>query len=138
GADDRDIHAFTTVSDVIYSLLMIRPKVSAILPAMILGLTRRVGGDGSGINVLKNNSSLDRLFKKTGVYNASSTGKTPGFVVDPSWPPALPHNWLLGQVGGLYVDQHDHIWVYNRPRTMSTDEAGLEGPVPGATNEKAQ
>src|SRR5579863_4383426 len=80
----------------------------------------------------------DALKKKTGVYNASSTGKTPGFVVDPAWPQPLPNHWLLGQIGGLYVDQHDHIWVYNRPRTMSTDEAGLEGPVPGATNDKGR
>ena len=89
-------------------------------------------------SVLKNSGSLDRLFKKTGVYNASSTGKTPSFVVDPAWPQPLPNHWLLGQIGGLYVDQHDHVWVYNRPRTLSTDEAGLEGPVPGATNDKGQ
>ena len=59
-------------------------------------------------------------------------------MVDPSWPQPLPNNWLLGQIGGLYVDRHDHIWVYNRPRTMTTDEAGLEGPVPGATDEQGQ
>ena len=29
---------------------------------------------------------------------------------------------------------HDHIWVYNRPRTLTTDEAGLEDAVPGAKN----
>ena len=89
-------------------------------------------------HVLKSSGSLDRLFKKTGVYNASSTGKTPSFVVDPAWPQPLPNNWLLGQIGGLYVDRHDHVWVYNRPRTMSTDEAGLEGPVRGATDAKGQ
>ena len=89
-------------------------------------------------NILKNNGSLDRLFKQAGVYNASSTGKTPGFVVDPAWPQPLPNNWLLGQIGGLYVDQHDHIWVYNRPRTMTNEEAGLEGPVPGAVDQKGQ
>ena len=55
-------------------------------------------------------------------------------MVDPSWPQNLPHSWLLGQIGGLYVDSHDHIWIYNRPRTLTTDEAGLEPPVPGAKN----
>ncbi|HKD08231.1 MAG TPA: hypothetical protein VKB79_20185 [Bryobacteraceae bacterium] len=70
--------------------------------------------------------------KKTAVYNASPNGKTPGFAVDPAWPKPLPHNWMLGQVGGLYVDRHDHIWVYNRPRTMTTEDAGLEDAVPGA------
>ena len=72
------------------------------------------------------------------MYNTSSTGKTPGFVVDPAWPQPLPHHWILGQIGGLYVDPHDHIWVYNRPRTLTNEEAGLEGPVPGAVNEKGQ
>jgi DNA-binding beta-propeller fold protein YncE len=116
---------------------MIRRKL-AILPALALTLSCLAIAADPDINILKNNSSLDRLFKKTGVYNASSTGKTPGFVVDPSWPQPLPNNWLLGQIGGLYVDQHDHVWVYNRARTMSTDEAGLEGPVPGAKNDKGQ
>jgi DNA-binding beta-propeller fold protein YncE len=90
------------------------------------------------LNILKKSGSLDRLFKQSGVYNISSTGKTPGFVVDPSWPQQLPNKWLLGQVGGLYVDRHDHVWVYNRPRTLTTDEAGLEGPVAGAKDEKGQ
>jgi hypothetical protein len=117
---------------------MIQRKVSATLPAIVLGLASLVIAADPDINILKNNGSLDRLFKKTGVYNASSTGKTPSFVVDPSWPQPLPNNWLLGQIGGLYVDQHDHIWVYNRPRTLTTDEAGLEGPVPGASDEKGQ
>src|SRR6516225_6986525 len=116
---------------------MIR-KPSVLLPAMVLTITGLVIAADPDITALKNSGSLDRLLKKTGVYNASSTGKTPGFVVDPSWPQPLPHNWLVGQIGGLYVDQHDHVWVYNRPRTMTTEEAGLEGPVPGAKGEKGQ
>ncbi len=92
----------------------------------------------SDINVLKNSGSLDRLFKKTGVYNTSSSGKTPNFVVDPSWPQQLPNNWLLGQIGGLYVDVHDHVWVYNRPRTLATEEAGLEGAIPGAKGDNGE
>ena len=76
-------------------------------------------------DVLK--ASVTRLLADTGVWHAAKTGKTPGFVADPSWPQPLPHRWLLGQVGGLYVDKHDHIWVYNRPRTMTSDEAAAEG-----------
>ena len=102
---------------------------NTILPAMVLIL--------SSLAMAADPDTNGTLAKKTGVYHASSTGKTPGFVVDPSWPQPLPNNWLLGQIGGLYVP-HDHIWVYNRPRTMTTDEAGLEGPVPGAKNEKGQ
>lgn len=57
-------------------------KVSFLFPAM-LTLTSLVIAADVDINTLKNSGSLDRLFKKTGVYNASRTGKTPGFVVDP-------------------------------------------------------
>jgi hypothetical protein len=79
--------------------------------------------------------SADRDVTKTGgVYDASKTGRTPDFKVDPAWPRQLPHNWILGQIGGLYVDRHDHIWVFNRPRTLTNDESGLEAAAPGATN----
>jgi DNA-binding beta-propeller fold protein YncE len=118
--------------------MMIHRNATATLPAIVLTLTGLVTAAGQDIDILKNSGSLQRLIEKSGVYNASSTGKTPGFVIDPAWPRPLPNNWLLGQIGGLYVDRHDHVWVYNRPRTMTTDEAGLEGPVPGVTDEKGQ
>ncbi len=70
--------------------------------------------------------AMDRLIKQTGVYNKSTSGQTPGFVADPSWPQPLPNNWLLGQVAGLYVDRHDHVWISNRPRTMTNDEAAQD------------
>ncbi len=89
-------------------------------------------------DILKKSGSIDRLFKQTGVYNASKTGKTPSFVNDPSWPQPLPNNWILGQIGGLYVDVHDHVWVYNRPRTLTNEEAGLETALDGAKNEEGQ
>lgn len=70
--------------------------------------------------------AMDRLIQKTGVYNKSASGQTPSFVVDPSWPQTLPNNWQLGQVAGLYVDRHDHVWISNRPRTMTNDEAAQD------------
>jgi DNA-binding beta-propeller fold protein YncE len=117
---------------------MIHHKTMTKSIGVILLLAGRAMAADADVNILKNSGSLDRLFKKSGVYNTSSSGKTPNFVVDPSWPQSLPNNWLVGQVGGLFVDQHDHVWAYHRPRTLTTDEAGLEGPVPGATDEKGQ
>jgi hypothetical protein len=117
---------------------MIQRNLTATLLAMVLALTSLAMAADSDINTLKNSGSLDRLFKQTGVYHVSSTGKTPSFVVDPAWPQPLPNNWILGQIGGLYVDQHDHIWIYNRPRTMTNEEAGLEAPMPGVADEKGQ
>ena len=90
------------------------------------------------LNALRDTGVLERLAEQTGVYNKSKTGTAPSFMVDPVWPQILPHSWLLGQVGGLYVDSHDHIWVYNRPRTMTNDEAGLEKALPGAADAEGQ
>src|SRR5215510_7193664 len=46
----------------------------------------------------------------------------PRYVVDASWPKALPNNWTMGQVGGMAVDKDDHIWVFQRPRSNTVDE----------------
>jgi DNA-binding beta-propeller fold protein YncE len=117
---------------------MVHRKTIAALPTILFALTGLLTAAEPDSNILKSSGALDRLIKKSGVYNTSSTGKTPGFVVDPSWPQPLPNNWLLGQIGGLYVDQHDHVWIYNRARTMTTEEAGLEGPVAGTKDEEGQ
>ena len=78
--------------------------------------------------------SIAQMQKDTGVYNRPATARTPDFASDPSWPQVLPNNWRLGQVAGLFVDHKDNVWVYNRPRSMTDQEAGLEGPLPGETN----
>jgi DNA-binding beta-propeller fold protein YncE len=48
----------------------------------------------------------------------------PRFKVDPFWPKPLPNNWILGQVGGMTVDAHDNVWVFQRPRSLTPDEKG--------------
>lgn len=48
----------------------------------------------------------------------------PHYEVVPSWPKALPNQWIMGQVGGLAVDRHDRIWVLQRPRSNTVDELG--------------
>ena len=49
----------------------------------------------------------------------------PRFEPDPYWPKPLPNNWMLGQVSGVYVDSHDHIWVTTRPRTLDKNDTYL-------------
>src|SRR5215468_6553856 len=51
-------------------------------------------------------------------------GAAPQFRVDSAWPEPLPNNWILGQVSGVAVDSEDHVWVLQRPRSLSEDEAG--------------
>lgn len=55
---------------------------------------------------------------------ANAGGDAPEFEVDPGWPKPLPNNWLIGQVGGIAVDRHDNIWILQRARTLTSDEAG--------------
>ena len=56
--------------------------------------------------------------------------QSPKFEVDPAWPLELPNNWILGQVGGLAVDSHDHIWVFQRPGSDTADELGAAQTPP--------
>ena len=46
----------------------------------------------------------------------------PKFQVDPFWPKPLPNNWIMGQAAGVAVDAQDHVFVVQRPRTLTDDE----------------
>jgi hypothetical protein len=48
--------------------------------------------------------------------------EAPRFQVDPSWPKTLPNNWIMGQAAGVAVDAQDHIWVIQRPTSLTNDE----------------
>ena len=67
---------------------------------------------------------LDRMAEGMGVEHQ---GTSPGFVLDPAWPLPLPHHWVIGDVGGIAVDKHDHIWVYHRPRSVTSTDSGMQG-----------
>ena len=82
-----------------------------------------------GIAVITKAGAVERLLERTAPH-VPDTAAAPSFVVDPGWPKPLPNNWRLGQIGGLFVDRHDTIWVYHRPRSLSTTEAGaLDEPA---------
>jgi DNA-binding beta-propeller fold protein YncE len=51
-------------------------------------------------------------------------GDIPTFAVDASWPKPLPNNWIMGQIGGITVDWQSHIWVIQRPRSLTDAEKG--------------
>jgi hypothetical protein len=118
-----------TRSKTFYAALLLAIAV----PATFL-VVREVGAQPGGAP--PNAAPSAALVRATGVYHKAPGGRTPDFVSDPAWPQPLPNSWRLGQVSGLYVDRHDHIWVYNRPRSMTDQEAGLEPALAGATNEE--
>ena len=39
----------------------------------------------------------------------------PKFEIDTSWPKPLPNNWIFGQIGGIFVDKDDNVWISQRP-----------------------
>jgi DNA-binding beta-propeller fold protein YncE len=52
------------------------------------------------------------------------SASTPRFEIDPFWPKLLPNNWEMGELGAVFVDAKDHIWVISRPRTLTADQIG--------------
>ena len=59
-------------------------------------------------------------------------GGAPSFQVDPNWP-AIPPQWVLGQVSGVAVDSRDHVWVLQRPWSLASDELAQNPEAPCCT-----
>jgi hypothetical protein len=81
----------------------------------------------TGVDALQKAKVLERLVEAIPPPPKGATA--PGFVLDPAWPKPLPHNWIIGDIGGLAVDRRDHIWIYHRPRALSSTDSGAQGPA---------
>jgi NHL repeat len=77
----------------------------------------------SAMDALRKAKVLQRLAEET----PPSKESAPSFVLDPAWPKPLPHHWIVGDVGGIFVDRHDNIWVYHRPRSLGSTDTGMQG-----------
>lgn len=55
--------------------------------------------------------------------------QAPNYRVDASWPKPLPNQWIIGQVGGIAVDRHDNVWIVQRQRSLTNDEAWATEPI---------
>ena len=58
----------------------------------------------------------------TAMVSPALTAGTPAFQVDSTFPKTLPNNWIFGQIGGIFVDAQDHIWINQRPGTLDARE----------------
>jgi DNA-binding beta-propeller fold protein YncE len=108
------------------SYLVVAGILTAVLAAPHSGLGQGTQSGSDAAGVLTKSGAIDRLAERTAPH-VPPTGAAPSFIVDPGWPKPLPNNWRLGQIGGLYVDRHDTIWVYHRPRSLTSTEAGALG-----------
>jgi hypothetical protein len=48
----------------------------------------------------------------------------PVYVLDPTWPPTLPNDWIWGDIRGLFADENDHLWVIHMPSSLTPQEIG--------------
>src|SRR5690349_14228415 len=95
-------------------------KINYAVVAVALGasyfaapLVAEENGPAAAAAALKKAGVSERLIGLTAPH-PSKTGVAPSFVVDAGWPKTLPNNWIIGDIGGLFVDKRDHIWVYHR------------------------
>ena len=110
--------------------VMLRPGIVgylalASLLALVLGVSQQVvllHAQTTAIAALQKAKVSERLAEAL----PQAKGQAPSFVVDPAWPKPLPHNWIIGDIGGLFVDKQDHIWVYHRPRSLSSTDSGAQ------------
>ena len=54
--------------------------------------------------------------------------EAPKFKVEPSWP-KVPSQWTLGIVSSTAIDEQDHLWVLQRPRTLTPAEKPRTAPA---------
>lgn len=59
-------------------------------------------------------------------------GAATRYGVDPYWPKPLPQKWQLGAVAGVAVDRLDHVWIIQRPATLTDDERAASFDPPRA------
>jgi hypothetical protein len=79
---------------------------------------------GSGLLVLAVALAGCASAASSGGSVSASAAEAPVFEVDPFWPRPLPNNWLMGQAAGVAVDRRDHVWVVQRPKSLTEDERG--------------
>jgi DNA-binding beta-propeller fold protein YncE len=103
----------------------VRHLVSAGALVSVLIAAPGAQAPGPDSKTLAASGILERLAERSGVYGVPPTARVPGFIADAGWPQKLPNNWIIGQVGGLHVAPDDHVWVYQRPRSLTDDEAAL-------------
>ena len=53
--------------------------------------------------------------------------QVPKFRAEGSWP-KLPSQWLMAIVSSTWIDEQDHLWVLQRPNTLSDQEKSRAAP----------
>src|SRR2546425_2481225 len=54
----------------------------------------------------------------------------PKFRAEGSWP-KVPSKWIMAIVSSTWIDEQDHLWVLQRPNTLSAEEKRKAAPQIG-------
>src|SRR5262249_10886438 len=114
-------------------------KLHAICGALLAALITETGeaqAPKPDHKALAATGILERLAELSGVYGLPATAKLPGLIAAAGWAQKLPNIWIIGQVGGVYVAPDDYVWIYQRPRTLTSDEAALPTATHKSTDGK--
>ena len=69
-----------------------------------------------------------RWFVKTSLAQAgAAVTQIPKFRAEGSWP-KLPGKWVMAIVSSTWIDEQDHLWVLQRPNTLSAEEKVKAAP----------
>ena len=60
----------------------------------------------------------------------AAESNVPRFIVDPYWPKPLPDRWVTGSVGGICVDNQDHVFGINRADLTTMEHNVGKQPAP--------
>jgi len=66
-----------------------------------------------------------RLLEETA--SAQAVTQIPKFRAEGSWP-KLPSKWIMAIVSSTWIDEQDHLWVLQRPNTLSAEEKPKAAP----------
>ena len=79
-----------------------------------------------GAAALAVGAGVSREWRADAAQAAPARG-LPRFQVDARWP-KIPNNWAFGPVTSIRVDEQDHVWILQRPRSVQGDQKGREAP----------
>lgn len=62
-----------------------------------------------------------------GTLASAQTSQVPVFRAEGAWP-QLPAQWIMGIVSSTWIDEQDHLWVLQRPNSLSDEEKPQAAP----------
>jgi DNA-binding beta-propeller fold protein YncE len=62
-----------------------------------------------------------------GAQSSAAAVQIPQFRAEGSWV-KLPGKWIMAIVSSTFIDEHDHLWVLQRPDTLAAEEKAKAAP----------